>query len=443
MPPVEAEQQGRCELGHGAERQVADARQAGEIPEPEIEHPGRQQDQQYGAPAHLQQQPHQPFIPPLLPEAAQQHRQHQIVADHDGQGYGADDHHAGGRRGAAEKRQHRHAVEAERHRQADDIGIRGHVGPHPLLARQRQRPDEEPHQEQVEREQPARPVQILALVVLHHSHVELARQADDGAHGHQGIDGELQQAARRHRHHRIEKVPGHQGAGLARPGDDEPEREAPHRHEGEQLDHGLEGDGDHHAAMVLGGVQVAGAEQYAEQGQQQGDAEGQLGRVARGPRRHRVGHQQIQPGDDGLELQHQVGKYPHDGDQADHHGQTLGLAIAGGDEVGDGGDVLALGHQDEAGQQAPAKQEHQHGAKIDGHRRPGGFARLPDGAEEGPGGAIDGERQAVEQGLALEPTALALVRHIGDEEQQAQIGERQPDQQPSLVHLHSSLVQMC
>ena len=97
--------------------------------------------------------------------------------------------------------------------------------------------------------------------------------------------------------------------------------------------------------------------------------------------------------------------------------------------------MLALGHQYEAGQQAPAEQEHQHGAQIDGHRRPGGFARLTDGAEEGPGGAVDRQRQAVEQGLPLKTAALALVSHRGDEKQQPQIGERQPDQQPSLVHL--------
>ncbi len=435
MPPVETEQQGRRELGHRAKRQVADARQAGEIPEPEVEPPGRQQDQQDGSAAHLQQQAHQPLIAPLLPEAAQQHRQHQIVADHDGQRDSADDHHAGGRRSAAEKRQQRHAVEPERHGEADHIGIRGHAGPHPLLARQRQRPDEESHHEQVEREQPARPVQILALVVLHHGHVKLARQADDGAHGHQGVDGELQQAARRHRHHRIEKIAGHQGAGLARLAEDEPEREAPHRHEGEQLDHGFEGDGHHHAAVVLGGVQMAGAKQDAEQSQQQGHPKGQPGGIAGGAGGHRVGHQQIQPGDDGFELQHQVRKYAHDGDQRDHHGQTLGLAVTGGDEVGDGGDVLALGHQDEASQQAPAEQKHQHGAQIDGHGRPGRLAGLAHGAEEGPGGAVDRQRQAVEQGLALEATPFVLVRHVGDQKQQPQVGERQSDQQPSLVHL--------
>ncbi len=145
MSPVEAEQQGGSKLGHGAKRQIADARQAGKITKPEVEPPGRQQDQQNGPPAHPQQQTHQPLVPPLLPEAAQQHRQHQIVAHHDGQGDGADDHHAGRRRGAAEKRQHRHAVEAEGHRQADHIGVGGHVRPHPLLACQRQRPDEEPH----------------------------------------------------------------------------------------------------------------------------------------------------------------------------------------------------------------------------------------------------------------------------------------------------------
>ena len=434
MTPVETEQQGRRKLGHRAKGEVTDARQAGEIAEPEVEPPGRQQDQQDGATAHLQQQPYQPLVAPLPPEAAQQHRQHQIVAHHDRQRYGADDHHAGGRRGAAEKRQHRHAIEPKGHRQTDHIGVGGHVSPHPLLARQCQRPDKEPHHEQVEREDPARPVQILPLIVLHHSHMKLARQADDGAHRQHRIDGKLQQVAGAHRHHLCKKVAGHLFVSLARFAQDQPEGKAPHRDKGQQFDHRLESDGHHHPPVVLGGIEMAGAEQDAEQRQQQSNPERQLAGIAGRADAAAVDHQQIQPGDDGFELQHQIGEDPHDGDEGDHHGEPLGFAVTGGDKVGDGGDVLALGHQNKTGQQPPAKQKDQHGAKVDGHRRPGRFTRLPHGAEEGPGGAVDRQRQAVEQRLPLETVPFVLVCHEGDQKQQPQIGERQSDQQPSLVH---------
>ena len=110
-------------------------------------------------------------------------------------------------------------------------------------------------------------MQILPLIVLHHSHMKLARQADDGAHGQHRIDGQLQQIAGRDRHHGIQEIAGDPGVLRARLTQDEPEGEAPHRDKGQQFDHGFEGDGHHHAPVMLGGIQMAGAEQYAEQGQ--------------------------------------------------------------------------------------------------------------------------------------------------------------------------------
>ena len=55
----------------------------------------------------------------------------------------------------------------------------------------------------------------------------------------------------------------------------------------DELDHALERDGQHHALVMLGGVDVPGAEDDAEQRQQEKDEEGGVG--AAGTRDRPVG----------------------------------------------------------------------------------------------------------------------------------------------------------
>ena len=125
---------------------------------------------------------------------------------------------------------------------------------------QRDRDDEQGGEDQIGREHPFRQSQILRLDVFHHRDVELARQTNDGHHGHAGlhhhrrpIDGlfpVLLQA--RCEHGLIEQIveaviqaEGHERA---------------NGEKREQLDQRLERNGQYHAPVVFGGVEVAGAE---------------------------------------------------------------------------------------------------------------------------------------------------------------------------------------
>jgi hypothetical protein len=219
-------------------------------------------------------------------------------------------------------------------------------------------------QHQVGGEHPARQVEVARLDVLHHQHVELPRQAHDGGHGHAG----LQQHGRPV--HGLLPVLG-QLRGVAGPVEQVAEAvveaegdEDAHGEEGGELDQRLEGDGQHHAAVVLGDVQAAGAEDDGEQRQHQRDDQRRvLGAAAAG-----VGagaDQQVHAQDDALELQGDVGQHADHADQRHHHRQGLGLAVARGDEVGDGGDVLLLADHDHL-LQHPGREEHQqHRAEVD------------------------------------------------------------------------------
>ena len=73
-----------------------------------------------------------------------------------------------------------------RHRQREHEGVGVDAA-----AREQQQPGERDRQhedvdeQQVEREQPHRLPEVALVDVLHHQHLELARQNDDGTHGEQ------------------------------------------------------------------------------------------------------------------------------------------------------------------------------------------------------------------------------------------------------------------
>ena len=154
-------------------------------------------------------------------------------------------------------------------RQADDEGVRCHACRQQHLPGEGDGHDEQRSQHQIGREYPARQAQVLGLDVLHHGDVELPRQTDDGDHRHTGL----------HQHcrpvHRLVPESVQLGgvvclveqiveAVVQAEGD-----EGANGEEGQQLDQRLEGNRQHHAAMVLGDVEVAGAEQNGEQRQSQ------------------------------------------------------------------------------------------------------------------------------------------------------------------------------
>ncbi|MNL08999.1 hypothetical protein D3C87_1297460 [compost metagenome] len=93
--------------------------------------------------------------------------------------------------------------------------------------------------------------------------------------------------------------------------------------------------------MVFRGVEVARTEDDGEQRQHQRHDQCRVLRA----NPHGVGagtDQQVHAKHDALQLQGNVGQHANQADQRHHHRQRLGFAIARGDEVSDGGDVLLL-----------------------------------------------------------------------------------------------------
>src|SRR5262249_16993300 len=123
-------------------------------------------------------------------------------------------------------------------------------------------------------------------------------------------------------------------------------------------------------------------------------------------------------------------------DQRDGGGDSLSLAVASSDEVGDRGDVLRLGKPHDAHDQRRAEPNHQDRAEIDRQEVEAGAGGEPDRAEEGRGCTIDGERERVDKvpPAALATESLGPVPVARNDEQQADIAERKGDDDPALQH---------
>ncbi|MNZ58058.1 hypothetical protein D3C78_760570 [compost metagenome] len=387
----------RTQLGDGGEGDLADGRQARGGTQQAITDVAQQDDHHDAHPAYREHPVAEHLEGTLGVLPAQQPGQQHVVGDHGGQRHGFDDHHAGGGRGAADEGQQRQGRVGLGQGQADDEGVRDHAAGQQHLSGQGDGHHEERGQGQVDGEDPARLAQVLGLDVFYHRDVELPGQADDGEHGH----------ARLHQHRRpvqrlrpiVLQLGGAAGASeeVIETVEQAEGDVGAHREEGQQLDQGLEGNGQHHATVVLGGVEVAGAEEDGEQRQHQGHDQRRVLSAGAGGFRPRA-DQQVHPEDDALELQGDVGQHADQADQRHHHRQGLRLAVARGDEVGDGGDVLLLADQHHLLHHPGCHQEQQDGAEVDGQEVPYLPGGLADRAEEGPAGAVDRQRQAVDPG---------------------------------------------
>ena len=421
--PVEAADQCRGELAGGGKGEHADGGQGGELADQVVEAVGHGQHRGDG---HASRPQHQAAVVAGLgvePAQAEQRRDDDLVGDHDRDRHGRDDHHAGGRREAADEGEQGEpgALGGHGQRQHVGVGLDVAVGEQGQ-AGGGQRQDEEGEDEQVEGEEPARLGRIVAVGVLHHRHVELARQAEYRQHRQQGLGPEalaevlLGQLAL--------QLQLHIGVGqqLAEPAEHSPGHVGAEHQEGEQLDQRLEGHGVDHPLVVLGGIGVAGPEEDGEGGHHHRHVEGGVGeqrRMGRIP----VRGEHAEGGGDRLELQGDVGQGADQRHQAGEGGEGLGLAVAGGDEVGDGGDVLVLGDADHLGQHRPEQQEGEDRADIDAGEGPAPGGGLAGGAVEAPGGAVDGQRQAVDDGATLAGAVLpgATVASPGDAEQHGDV----------------------
>ena len=205
------------------------------------------------------------------------------------------------------------------------------------------------------------------------------------------------------------------------------------RDEGDQLDYRFERDRRHHALVVLGGVDVAGAEQDAEGGHQQGDVQSE---IAPERRRRRVVENHRDADRHRLQLQRDV---RHDADHRDDRDQAAeqrALAIARGGEIGDRGDAVGLGDAQHAAEHEPPQAGHQRRSEIDRQEPDAACGGAADAAVEGPGGAVDRDAErvdirAVDDAAPLLGAPVAVVR---DREQHAQIGARHQQQDPAAQH---------
>lgn len=315
--------------------------------------------------------------------------------------------------------------------QADDEGIRQDRAGQQHLPGQGDRHHEQRGQGQVGGKHPLGQAQVLGLDVLHHGDVELPRQADDRHHGDAGlhhhrrpVDGFLPILLQaRGEHGLAEQVVETVVQAIGDKGAD--------REKGQQLDQGFEGNRQHHTAVVLGGVEVAGTEDDGEQRQdQRHDQRRVLGAGA-----HGVGagaDQQVHAKHDALELQGDVGQHTDQADQRHHHRQRLGFAIARGDEVGDGGDVFLLADHHHLLQDPGCQHQQQDRPEVDRQERPELLGGLADGAEEGPAGAVHRQRQAVHPGThPRRQGRAATVTVKGDGEHDGHIGQGDDGDQPA------------
>ena len=438
VAPHQAAEEGRRELRHRRERHEPDGGQAMRMAQQAIEQIAQQDDGEDGDAADGEQQPRHVLLLALglVAAAAQQQRQHQAVRDHDGQRHRIDDHHGGGGRQSADERQQRDGIGPgrQRQRQHEAVGIEGALG----QAQQARRGDgnhEQVDQHQVDREQPGGAADLRLRVVLHHRHVELARQQQDG-----------HQAEERHRQpgHAV-KVAGEDAMDLrvlldalekiadaAQHGERDEEAD---RQEGGELDERFGRNRDDQAFLMLGRIDVARAEQNGEGRHRQGDDEGRVGRQIEMLQRARA-EQRVDRQRHRLQLQGDVGQRAGDGDDRDDGGDRLALAVAGGEEVGDRGDVLALGQPHDAQQEAPAEHEQQDRAQIDGDEIVAGGGGIADAAEERPGGAVDRQRQGIDERSAAARLAEAAgpVGIPRQREQDTHVSQRQRHNAPAFDH---------
>jgi len=363
--------------------------------------------------------------------AAQQPRQQHVVGNHGGKRHAGDDHHAGRRRSTADEGQQREPGMQLGQRQAEDERVRSDARRQQHLTGEGDRHDEHGGQHEVEREHPASQAEVARLDVFHYRDVELPRQADDRHHRHGGLNqhrcpvdvlapeiGEFGRVVGA-----VEQVAE---AVVKAEGDECADRE-----KGQQLDQRFEGDRQDHAAVVLGDVEIARPEENGEQCQDDRDDQGRVSRA--GSRGLDVdAAQHVHPEHDALELQRDVRQHTDQADQRDHHRQQLRLAVARGDEVGDGGDVFLLADHDHLLDHVRREQHEQDRTQIDRQERPQLLGGLADGTEEGPAGAVHRQREAVDPGPQARRHGGAVTVTIeGDGEQNGHIDEGDRGDQPA------------
>ena len=129
---------------------------------------------------------------------------------------------------------------------------------------------------------------------------------------------------------------------------------------------------------------------------------------------------------DGLQLQRDIGRGADERDQRRQRGDRLRFAVARGDEVGDGRQVLRMRNGRDAAQQRRAESEHQNRPDVDRQKVEAVARGEPDRAVIGPGRAIDAEAEHVDRPAPapFDDGPAASVAPRSKQEQRASIAER-------------------
>ena len=264
--------------------------------------------------------------------------------------------------------------------------------------------DEQREPEQVRREYPTRRAQIDILVCLDDRNVKLSREAEDCS------AGENQLGHERIRH----MIKPKNGIGAACCSGhfswsfpEENNGKNADCAESQQFDYRLKGNRNHHAFMMFSDINLACAEQDREDGERHGNHQGRV--VLRASGCGVIGND-AEAADDGFELQCDVRHRTNRRNNRYQRSQTLRLAVACRDKIGDRCQILPLADHHDAVDQGPAKQNNQHWAEIDRQVTPSVFRGATNRAVECPRRTVDGKREAVDQRAAeIRETALRYV----------------------------------
>ncbi|HSC62484.1 MAG TPA: hypothetical protein VLD35_02540 [Caldimonas sp.] len=362
FPVHAAEQRGR-ELRDRGEADQADADERVRLArDPEVQVAEQQQRDDHAA-ADAEQRAGQ--VARARPVAAQEERDHEVVADHRRDGDRLDDDHPGRSRQPADEGDEREPGMAGRERQRQHEGLGAAAGACRMQQpAERDRQHEHVDQQQVQRERPRRAPDVALVDVLDDHHLELARQEEQRQHRQQGqreplAAGEAVLGAESEQRLQVRPRRGPRedvaGAREQAPGDERADGE-----ERDQLDDRLHRDRGDHALVTLGGVEVPGAEGDREAGEHQRDVEGAVappggaGQAFAGqamPARQ----QGISRGDR-LQLQRDIRDDADDCDQRYQRRESPALAIATADQIGDRRDAMDARDADHLAQHHPRNQ---------------------------------------------------------------------------------------
>jgi len=214
-------------------------------------------------------------------------------------------------------------------------------------------------------------------------------------------------------------------------GDEDPGREESH-----ELDHAFQHQGDHHALMAFRGIEPPDPENYGENDHQTDNDQADIDEV-----HGRVGWFRYDGKgcDDGFELERDVGDNTDQGDDRRDCPNSPGFIVSGGDEVGDRGNPVEVFQPDHLAEQSPPGEDDEGRPQIDGEKEHAGGGGLADTAVIGPGGAVHGKGQGVDDRIVAD--IYSGLRPVfdpeGDNEKNRQIAEEDRNYRPPAEHQFS------